>query len=268
MTMDHGTCNIDVGCSINIQRTDGECGNTTQLLLHAPSARCSSPTRSLAPPLPRSRVDSFISPRISVHPLLFVPRPAPNRLVLHRLRFTISPVSSRRTVRAPCFSPLVSSSLFLSPLPHYSSFTRFRHFSSFPIPLLAILSPCLSSPSLTRPPFVRPRFSAIVCHVVGGAARPTRDDHAWAPDRSFDQPDRPASEPAYPYTGNFVHDLSSAVHASSPLRAVFVPPPFSSLGISLAAPIFLRSFVRSLKRGVLINDYCSMISEGIRRFLD
>lgn len=23
--MDHGTCNIDVGCSINIQRTDGEC---------------------------------------------------------------------------------------------------------------------------------------------------------------------------------------------------------------------------------------------------
>lgn len=27
MTMDHGTCNIDVGCSINIQRTDGECDN-------------------------------------------------------------------------------------------------------------------------------------------------------------------------------------------------------------------------------------------------
>lgn len=24
MTMDHGACNIDVGCSINIQRTDGE----------------------------------------------------------------------------------------------------------------------------------------------------------------------------------------------------------------------------------------------------
>lgn len=25
MTMDHGTFNIDVGDSINIQRTDGEC---------------------------------------------------------------------------------------------------------------------------------------------------------------------------------------------------------------------------------------------------
>lgn len=31
MTMDHGTCNIDVGCSINIQRTDGECDRHTRI---------------------------------------------------------------------------------------------------------------------------------------------------------------------------------------------------------------------------------------------
>lgn len=49
MTMDHGTCNIDVGCSINIQRTDGECGNIVRFTIYLNvQARVSWPLQPLS----------------------------------------------------------------------------------------------------------------------------------------------------------------------------------------------------------------------------
>jgi len=48
MTMDHGTCNIDVGCSINIQRTDGECENIPRLFYVCMSKRAFLPLAAVA----------------------------------------------------------------------------------------------------------------------------------------------------------------------------------------------------------------------------
>jgi len=71
--MDHGTCNIDVGCSINIQRTDGEWTAReypSGFIIVQASARRRRPRSGPAPS--RSGADSFILPRISVFPLAFL----------------------------------------------------------------------------------------------------------------------------------------------------------------------------------------------------
>lgn len=215
MTMDHGTCNIDVGCSINIQRTDGECENTTlDIIVRAVLRR--PVLFSLAPPPPpsppRSRVDSFISPRISVCPLAF-PRSLLILLSLRHSHFVLiaidasiissspSHISSRRTIR-----PRLSVQSRFFPLRSFPS--RSSLLSPFRVslsPLFLDISPHFRPPVLSFHPlapsrlglpvslpfllFLRrsyglvrasPCFSATVCHAVGSAARPTRDDHAWA----------------------------------------------------------------------------------------
>jgi len=73
MTMDHGTCNIDVGCSINIQRTDGECESISI---------CSTPPPP--PPPPQLQFSSMPRACLSVHPCVRAcvavlhPRPPPS----------------------------------------------------------------------------------------------------------------------------------------------------------------------------------------------
>lgn len=190
--MDHGTCNIDVGCSINIQRTDGECENTARILLVPASA-----------PIP-------LLPRISVFPLAF-PRPLlVPFLSLHSRFFLVAYLSvsysprnlqilrlsrSFASLSKDCSSAsLVSSSpvaflsfsliffsrcLFSLSLSFilYSLLYLFLTFLFIPDPPIVLY--CRSfTVSLSRLPGLArasPRFSAAACHAAGRVAqRPDR----------------------------------------------------------------------------------------------
>lgn len=162
----------------------------------------------------------LLAPRFSiVSHLLFPPPSLSSFLSLSFSLFFSSYFSLSLSLYLSLFLSLflsISLSIVLSLLFSLSIFL----FLSFYLSLSFSFSSFFLSSGLAR---ASPCFSAAACHAVGRAARSTCDDHAWAWTailRSIG----PASVPelAFPYTGNFVHDLSSAVRTSSPLRAIFV----------------------------------------------
>jgi len=212
MTMDHGTCNIDVGCSINIQRTDGEWTAReypSGFIIVQASARRRRPRSGPAPS--RSGADSFILPRISVFPLAFLSSATslhPRFRIYRSLLFSWNPQVLRLSLslsRSLCKGPfarvfqfgrffsfrlslslslLLRSVLYLTVPDDSYSWSLHCLIRSFSLSLLCRLS---------GPARASPCFSVAACHAAGRAEARFLTDRAWAPDRSFDRSiDRPA----------------------------------------------------------------------------
>lgn len=178
----------------------------------------------------------------SSSPSLLFSSPREGSLVCSPIAFLSFPLIPSHSLFLSLFRVLFFPFL-ISPL----SFIRF-----FPLPLLFFLFSLYffyRLPSLAR---ASPCFSAAACHAVGRTAaraiRPTRDDHAWA---SFDQSDWTASVPelAFPYTGNFVHDLSSAICTSSPVA----PYLFFFFLLRISSPPLLSLLFRPFPRAAVNN---------------
>lgn len=267
---------------------------------------------SLAPPPPpsppRSRVDSFISPRISVCPLAF-PRSLLIPLSLRHSHFVLiaigasiissspSHISSRRTIR-PRLS--VQSRFFpLRSFPSHSSLlSPFRaSLSPLFLPTFLLISDPPFSPFTLLPPrdsvslslflffffsvahlasFVRPRVFPRP-FVTRSAARHDRRVTITRGPGPILRSVRPAGlRTCVSIYGKFrARPFFRSPHEFSPSRHICFPF-FFPLGISLSPPpsVFAPSSFSapfpSQSVHILLNEYYSMISEEIRsrRFLD